>query len=145
MATTKEIERRVAEADSARSARRTAAAKRIGELAQRRAAVAEQLDDIDRELGDVLATARDVIGIDELARFTDLPASDLTRWLEGRKTTRSKRKRSAAGAPAAKSDTSQGPITARTATARQASTPAEPAVPHTDTVDASARVPAEVT
>jgi hypothetical protein len=93
--TKQEIERRVAEADTARSTRRSAAAQRVGELAHRRAAIAEQLSDIERELGEVLAEASDVIALDELARFTDIPAADLTRWLGARKTTRPKRKKPA--------------------------------------------------
>jgi hypothetical protein len=97
MATTEEIERRVEEADAARSAKRAAAAKCVGELAQLRAEVAEKLGDIERELGDVLAESSDVIGVDELAKFTDVPAADLTQWLNGRKTTRP----SASGPPPA--------------------------------------------
>ncbi|WP_435581616.1 hypothetical protein [Amycolatopsis thermoflava] len=94
MATTEEIERRVEQADAARSAKRAAAAKRVGELAQLRAEVAKKLGDIERELGDVLAESSDVISVDELAKFTDVPATDLTQWLNDRKTTRPKRKRS---------------------------------------------------
>lgn len=108
MATTDEIRRRVEDADTARSARRSAAAQRIGELARRRAAIAEQLDDIERQLGDVLADARDVIDVDELARFTDVPPADLTRWLTSRKTTRVKRKRLATTTSAAPNATGRG-------------------------------------
>jgi hypothetical protein len=107
VATTEEIRRRIEEADTARSAKRAAAAQQVGELAQRRAALAVQLADIERELGDVLAAARDVIDINELARFTDVPAADLMRWCDGRRTTRTKRKKSA-GTPDAKSDTGRG-------------------------------------
>lgn len=143
MATTEEIQRRVEQADTARSVKRSAAAQQVGELAARRAAIAEQLDNIERELGDVLAAAQDVIDIDELARFTDVPAADLTRWLTARTTTRTKRKRPAAGGPAATSDPSRRPGGARTPTAGQTSTRSEPAVPRAD-ADAPARVPAEV-
>lgn len=96
MATTEEIARRVEQADTARSARRAAAAQRVGELAQRRAAVAEQLDQVERALGDELAAVQDVMDVDELAVFTDVPAADLTRWLTARTTrkpVRAKRKR----------------------------------------------------
>lgn len=129
MATQQEIERRVGENDAVRSAKRAAAAKRVGELAQRRAAVAEQLSDIERELGDVLVNAQDVIDVDELARFTDLPASDLTQWLTARtarKTTRAVRKRPSTGRSGANNDTSAEPSTARTPTAGRTATPAEP-------------------
>lgn len=140
MASTEEIQRRVEEADTARSAKRSAAAQQVGELAQRRAAVAEQLDDIERQLGDVLAAAQDVIGIDELARFTDLPASDLTRWFEGRKTNRSKRKRSTTRA-ATKKEPSKG-SSPRTATANRAPTTSEPAPPRSNTTETPVEVAA---
>jgi hypothetical protein len=96
MATPEEIERRVQESDAARNAKRSATAKRVGELAQRRATIADQLGDVERELGDLLATAQDVIDVDELAQFTDIPVADLTHWLTAttnRKTTRAKPKR----------------------------------------------------
>lgn len=145
MATTEEIERRVEEADIARSAMRSAAAKRVGELAQRRTAIAGQLSDIERELGDVLAESSEVIEIDELAKFTDVPVADLNQWLNGRKNTRTKRKKSAGGPAAAKSDTSQGSLPAKTPTSGQTSTVPEPAAPRSVAGDAPARVPAEVT
>ncbi|MEU0533461.1 hypothetical protein [Amycolatopsis tolypomycina] len=78
---TDEIERRVEKADAEKSARRTAAAREVGELAHRRAALAEELAEVERKLGTVLVAAADVIGIDELTEFTDVPAADLTRWL----------------------------------------------------------------
>ncbi|WP_020638787.1 hypothetical protein [Amycolatopsis balhimycina] len=81
MIMTDEIERRVEKADAEKSARRTAAAREVGELAHRRAALAEELAEVERKLGTVLVAAADVIGIDELAEFTDVPAADLTRWL----------------------------------------------------------------
>lgn len=143
MATTEEIQRRVEQADTARSAKRSAAAQQVGELAARRAAIAEQLADIERELGDVLAAAQDVIDIDELARFTDVPAADLTRWLTARTTTRAKRKRPTGGGAAAKSDPSRRPAGAKTPTADQTSTRSEPALPRADAAT-PARVPAEV-
>jgi hypothetical protein len=145
MATTEEIQRRVAEADTARSAKRSAAARQVDELAQRRAAIAEQLEDLERQLGDILAAAREVMEIDELARFTDLPAADLTRWLEARKTARTKRKKPAAGA-GAKRDISRRPSAApsavKTPSADRAS--ALPAAHRDGTADTPAHVPAEM-
>ena len=91
MATPDEIERRVQDADSARSARRSAAAKRVGELALHRTAITEQLAAIERELGDVLAESSDVVEVEELARFTDLPVADLVRWRDNRKTKHTKK------------------------------------------------------
>jgi hypothetical protein len=143
MATTEEIQRRVEEADSARSVRRSAAAQQVGELAQLRAALVDQLDDIDRELGDVLVAAQEVIDVTELAQFTDVPADDLTRLLERRKATATKRKKSAAGAP---SHTSRKPSGARTTLlAGQASTQPETPIPRNGTADAPAPVTAAVT
>lgn len=95
MATPEEIRQRVEEADIARSTRRAAAAQRVGELAGRRAAIAQQLAEVERELGEVVADAQDVIDIDELAAFTDLKPSELTGWLAGRKTGRGKRRKAA--------------------------------------------------
>jgi hypothetical protein len=145
MATSDEIERRIAEIDADRTARRSAAAKQVGELAQRRADLAEQLDEIERELGDVLVVASDVLDITELSRFTDVPVADLTRWLEARKTTRAKRKKTTAG-PATKSDTGRGPSTARTPRAGQAATGPdtrpEPATPRADAGETPARAAA---
>ncbi|MEU8632715.1 hypothetical protein AB0C38_11135 [Amycolatopsis sp. NPDC048633] len=81
MITTDEIERRVEKADADKSARRTAAAREVGELARRRATLASELTEVERKLGTVLATAADVVSVDELAEFTDVPTADLTRWL----------------------------------------------------------------
>ncbi|WP_240690761.1 MULTISPECIES: hypothetical protein [unclassified Amycolatopsis] len=117
MATTEEIERRVEEADAARSAKRSAAAKRIGELAQQRASIAEQLSNIERELGDVLAESTDVMDIAELARFTDIPAADLNRWLNSRKTSRPKRKKPAGRASSTKGAANQASSTREISTA----------------------------
>jgi hypothetical protein len=108
--TTDEIERRVGDADSTRTTKRVATAKRIGELARRRASVAEQLADIEQQLGIVLAESSDVIEIDELARFTDVSAADLTHWRDSRRTTRSKHKRQG-GTTAPKRRLSQGQVT----------------------------------
>lgn len=144
MATPEEIEHRVEENDSTTTAKRAATAKRVGELAQRRAAIAEQLSDIERELGDVLADSSDVIGTDELAKFTDVPVADLDRWLNGRKATRTKRKKPASAPPAAKADTGQGSPAAKTPASGQTPTVPEPAAVRSVSA-APARVPAEVT
>lgn len=141
MATPEDIQ----QADTARSARRAAAAQQVGELARRRTVLAEQLDDIERELGDVLATAQEVIGVDELAKFTDVPAADLTRWLTARptpKTNRAKSKRSA-GARGATRDVGHG-RSARTPTAGKASTEPGQAEPRTHAATQEANVEAEV-
>ncbi len=113
-----EIRRRVEEADIARSATRSAAAQRIGELAGRHATIADQLADVERQLGDALAEAQAVIDIPELARFTEVSPVDLTRWLTNRKPTRAKRKPARPGKARASS---------RTPTEAPATTASDPA------------------
>ncbi|WP_370944749.1 hypothetical protein AB5J62_37325 [Amycolatopsis sp. cg5] len=140
IATAEEIDRRVEAADTARRAKRSAAAKEVGELAQRRTVLAEQFAEVERQLGEVLADASDVLEIDELARFTNIPAADLTAWLTSRKPPRTaKKKRPAATA------SSGAPSAAKTSTNGQASVPPQPAVPRTDSADAPDRVTAGVT
>jgi hypothetical protein len=80
MASLDEIARRVQDTDTPRTARRSAAARQVGELAARRAGVVAALDEIEHQLGDVLIDTEDVIGDDELARFTDIKKADLARW-----------------------------------------------------------------
>ncbi|MGW5054814.1 hypothetical protein [Actinokineospora sp. NPDC004072] len=127
MATPEEIRQRVEQADTTRSARRAAAAQQVGELAQRRATIAAQLEDIERKLGDVLAEAQDVIGVNEVAEFTDLKPSDLTRWLAGRKATRGKRRKSPSGSGThSTARRTPGP---RTPGAEEAPTPGEETPP----------------
>jgi hypothetical protein len=132
MATPEEIRQRVEEADTARSARRAAAAQQVGELAQRRAEIVAQLAEVERELGEVVAGAQDVIDVDELAAFTDLKPSDLTEWLAGRKPSRGKRRKattttgahgdvpsssgSRAHAPEQRRSSGDGPVAAQTDT-----------------------------
>lgn len=141
MATTEEIERRVQQADASRSAKRAAAARQVGELAERRAVLAEQLDDIERELGDALAAVHDVMDVDELSAFTDLPAADLTRWRDARvrrKTTRPTRKRPA------KADDTSSTRSARTTAPVPAVSPAAELRTSSAAEDKAARVPADV-
>ena len=88
-----EIERRVAENDTARSARRVAAARQVGELAKQHTVIATQLADIERRLGAILAEADEVVTIDELATFTDVPTATLTEWRAAHKPHRAKRKK----------------------------------------------------
>jgi len=142
MATVEEIARRVEQADAARSRRRSAAARCVGELADQRAEAAAKLADIERELGDVLAEFSDVIGVDELAEFTDVPATDLQQWLNGRVTIRSKRKRSTA---TVKRDASQAPSTSNTTPAAQPSASPELTGPRNGATDTSTRIPTPVT
>ncbi|MBB5856414.1 hypothetical protein ACFQ05_26410 [Amycolatopsis umgeniensis] len=78
--TDEEIARRLEKTDAARSARRQRAAATVGELARRHTELAGQLADLERELGEVLTAAGDVIDLPELAAVTDVPATDLTHW-----------------------------------------------------------------
>lgn len=145
MATPAEIERRIEENDAARSAKRSAVAKRVGELAQRWAATREQLADIERELGDVLMDAQDVIDVDELARFTDIAATDLTQWLTARtarKAARSKRKRLPASPSGANGVQGGRASQASTPMTGSEATKSEPAAPLASGPDA--RIPADV-
>ncbi|WP_410675358.1 hypothetical protein [Amycolatopsis sp. cmx-4-68] len=91
-----EIERRVEEVDTARRARRVAAAKRLGKLAQEHADLAENLAGVERDLGELLAEASPDITIDELATFTGVSVADLEHWQSTRKPTRHRRKRATA-------------------------------------------------
>ena len=139
IATAEEIDRRVEAADTARRAKRSAAAKEVGELAQRRTVLAEQLAEVERQLGEVIAGASDVLEIDELERFTNIQAADLTAWLTARKPPRTtKKKRPAASAQ------SGGP-SSKTSTNGQAPAPREPDVLRTDNADTPERVTAGVT
>ncbi|MBP2474852.1 hypothetical protein JOF53_003724 [Crossiella equi] len=143
IATADEIDRRVEAADTARRLKRSAAAKQVGELAKTRTELAAQLDEVERQLGEVLADASDVLDIDELARFTNIPAADLTGWLTTRKPNRTtKKKKPAVTAP---STTTRGTSAAKAPTNGLASVPREPAVPRTDTADPPERVTAGVT
>jgi hypothetical protein len=142
MATAEEIARRVEQADAARSRRRSAAARCVGELAVQRAEAAAKLADIERELGDVLAEFSDVIGVDELAEFTEVPAADLQQWLNERVTTRPKRKRSAA---TVKRDASQAPSTSNTTPATQPPASPELAGSRNGATDTATRIPTPVT
>jgi hypothetical protein len=139
MATPEEIERRVEQLDIPRSAKRAAAAKKVNELAQRRTDLAEQLGEIERQLGQILAEASDVMDIDELARFTDIPVPDLTGWLTARKPVRTKRNKPVDGA---RSGTSRGSAAVRTPTNGQPATP--PPGRRAPAVDAPERVTAGV-
>ncbi|MFC3898006.1 hypothetical protein ACFOWZ_41620 [Lentzea rhizosphaerae] len=99
MTTIDDIARRVEEADSARSARRTKAAQLVGELAHERVAVVQRLADIDQQIGDAIAENGDVIAVDELARFTGVSAADLAQILDSRKQSRGRRRKGGAGFP----------------------------------------------
>jgi len=75
-----EITRRLTETDTARSARRQQAATIVGELARRHTELAGKLAELERELGEALTAAGDVIDIPELSAVTEVAANDLTRW-----------------------------------------------------------------
>ncbi|WP_406637568.1 hypothetical protein [Amycolatopsis sp. WGS_07] len=102
-ATEEQITQRVKENDIPRTDHRTKVATQVGELAQRRSEVAEQLARVEQELGDVLAESRSIISLDELARFTDVPVEDLGRWRGDEKPHRAKRKKPTAGSSRSRS------------------------------------------
>lgn len=132
MATPDEIRQRVEEADTTRSARRAAAAQHVSELAGRRAVIVDELAAVERELGDVLADAQDVIDVDELASFTDLKPSDLTTWLAGRKATRGGKRRRTTTASTTHADTRRSPAPRPPGTMTRAADPPERHVTQTD-------------
>ena len=104
MATSEEIQNRVDEFDSARSARRKAAAHQVSELARRHDELVTQVDEVKRKLAEVLAEYSDVITVEELARFTEVPESHLEQWRDGVKPGRAKKRR-ATRTPAAREST----------------------------------------
>lgn len=93
MPTAEEVAKRVADSDNARSVKRASAAKEVAELVVLRALAAEELARVEDKLGDALAAAQEVLTVDELARFTDVPAKVLARCLAARKPARGRRKR----------------------------------------------------
>ncbi len=104
MATSEEIQNRVDEFDSARSARRKAAAYQVSELAGRHDELVTQVDEVKRKLAEVLVEYSDVITVEELARFTEVPESHLEQWRDGVKAGRPKKRR-ATRTPAAREST----------------------------------------
>jgi len=131
MPTSDEIDRRVKQVDMPRSEKRSVLARQVGELAQHRTVIAEQLADIERRLGDLLLVAREVMDIPELAQFTDVPAADLTRWLDTRTDARPARKRKRATDATGRA--SGAPSVATTAKPSPASVSAEAAAPRVRT------------
>lgn len=121
-----EIARRLQETDTARSARRQQAATTIGKLARRHTELADQLADLERELGEILTAAGDVIDLPELAEVTDVPVADLTRWRD-QVATPARRKRN--GSSAKRNSSGKGTQTAsasRTVAPPTTPAPAEP-------------------
>lgn len=140
MPTSDEINRSVKEADAGRTEKRSQVCTRVAELAEQRAAQAEQLAETERALGEVLADGGEVITLDEVARFTGVSATDLDQWLAGRKTVRGKRKRSTATGRGRKRDQERDTPAATTPADVETPTPREPAA----SPDGRARVAAGV-
>lgn len=125
-----EINDRLEEKDSARSARRRKAANTVGHLARQHAALAGQVADLERELGEVLVAAGDVIDVPELADVIKVAASDLTRWREqSAKPARRKRHRSG-------TKKNPGGTAAQTAAAPRTVRPTAPAPAEPNTAEA---------
>ena len=120
IATAQEIRRRVDEADTVRRERRAAAAQQVGELARQRAILASKVEDLDRQLAEVIAGSRDVMDIDELSRFTSIRPAELTGWLNASKPARTKKKPLTTGKH---DDPSREPSAASTTTNGQAVPP----------------------
>ncbi|HEY2100107.1 MAG TPA: hypothetical protein VGH72_26830 [Pseudonocardia sp.] len=120
-----EITHRLEERDVARSMRRAQAATTVGGLARQHAELAGQLAGLERELGEILRKASDVIDVPELAQVTDIPAADLTRWRDqtAKPARGGKRKR-----PSATTNDTTG-TDRQAATGPRAARPAPPAEP----------------
>ncbi|USX56426.1 hypothetical protein [Lentzea sp. HUAS12] len=117
--TAQEIQRRVEEADTTRQQLRAAAAQQVGELAAERAIHAGKLQELERRLGDVIAGSGEVMEIDELSRFTNIPPLELRAWLATSKPARTRRRTTTTGT---QRDTSrEGPSTGTTAAQANAS------------------------
>ncbi|SFK89170.1 hypothetical protein SAMN05421835_14213 [Amycolatopsis sacchari] len=101
MPTDDEVEHRIEDVDAPRTARRKATAQQVNQLAHRRAAIVAQLEDIEGQLGELIAEAEDVISVEELARFTDLKTADLTEWVAGGKSASRSRTSSGTGTQSA--------------------------------------------
>lgn len=144
MPTRDEIERRVQQNDTPLSAKRSASAQQVGALTERRAAIAEQLGDVERQLGDVLTDATTVLSIDELARFTDVPAADLTRWLTARTPARGKRKKPTSTPPGTPGRATASTSEASRSSADQSSRTSEPSSGARDVPEVARPVPATV-
>jgi hypothetical protein len=144
MPTSEEINRSVQEADATRTAKRSEVCTRVAELAEQRAAQAEQLADTERELGEILADGGEVITIDEVARFTGVSASELDQWFAGRKTARGKRKRSTGVGPGKRHVPDHDRATVATPADVEAPTPRGPASSPASSPDGRVRVAAGV-
>ncbi|WP_051792437.1 hypothetical protein [Amycolatopsis jejuensis] len=127
-ATNDEIERRIEDHDTPRTAQRSAAAKRVAELARCRGEVAAQLDAIERDLGEILAESAEIIEIRELARFTDVSVANLSQWLDKRKNARAKRKKPTSNTSRGKNMSSQSKPSSAVPVSRKGSTVTEPEV-----------------
>jgi hypothetical protein len=119
-----EIQRRVTENDTARSSRRATIARRVGELARAHAAIADELAGLERQLGEVLANADDVVTIAELATFTGVPAADITRWRAGHKPRRTTRKKAMPSLAQLRSPSPHGEAPSGASSSTQAAAPA---------------------
>lgn len=119
--TAQEIRRRVEEDDTVRRERRAAAAQEVGDLARQRAVHAGKVEEFDRQLAEVIAGSRDVMDIDELARFTGIRPAVLTGWLNAAKPARTKKKPSTTAGT--RPNASHEPAAASTSTNGQAASP----------------------
>jgi hypothetical protein len=96
-----EIERRVTTDDTPVTARRIAIAQKVSALGAQIAVVSGQLQDLIGQARQEIGDNQEIITIEKLATYTDIPKAHLKQWLVGYKPAGNKRKRQSADEPAA--------------------------------------------
>lgn len=94
MPTDQEIERRVTTDDTPITARRIAIAQKVSELGIQIAVVSEQLQRLIGQARQEIGDNHEIITVEKLAVYTDIPKANLNEWLTGYKALGNKRKRS---------------------------------------------------
>lgn len=94
MPTDQEIERRVTTDDTPITARRIAIAQKVSELGTQIAVVSEQLQRLIGQVRQEISGNHEIITVEKLSIYTDIPKATLNEWLAGQKTMGNKRKRS---------------------------------------------------
>lgn len=94
MPTDEEIERRVTTDDTPITARRVAIAQKVSDLGTRIAAVSEELQDLIGQMRQEIGDNHEIITVEKLAIYTEIPKAKFNEWLAGHKAFENKRKRS---------------------------------------------------
>ncbi len=120
MVTADEIRARILAADEKRIALRTERATSVADLHQQVADKKAELASLTEALGDATRTALEVMSVDELAEFADLPRSEISDTGHGR--ARAARKKSTARRTRRRPAEKTAPIPEVTSTTASAST-----------------------